>query len=573
MIRRREFIKGSAAAAAVSIVGTSFVASAEPSVTVYFGGPIFTMNVTNDVVEALAVKGDSILAVGKKKDVLAAAGPKPQLVDLKGKVLIPGMIDGHSHFPVGAHRELTMVNLNVPPLGTVTDIASMQALLRARAPKVKEGDWIVGYNYNDLAMKEQRHPTLQDLDAVSTTQPIFVRHVTGHLGVCNSLGLKLAGITETSPNPDGGRFRRDAQGKLDGVLEGPSAQAPVNKILPPVTEAQQMTAIAHDGRTYASAGITTSNNGGSPSVDEYLLKASDNGTLPIRVVIWPAGRNDKILASYGKKRSGAVLDKKGLVILGAAKLFADGSPQGYTAWFSQPYFKQLPGKPADFRGFPVFKSRDELFALVKKLHDDNWQISTHTNGDQAIQDVMDAYTAALAANPRKDHRHVLNHCQFCRPDQVPVIAKMGFIPSYFVTHTWFWGDLHREMIAGPERAAHISPLKAALDHKIPFALHNDTPVTPISPLMDVFSAVTRLTSSGKVLGPDQRIGVMEALRGVTINAARMYFLEKTLGSLEKGKLADMVILDADPTRVKPEALKDITVQETIVGGKSVYVKA
>lgn len=573
MIRRREFIKGSAAAAAVSIVGTSFVASAEPSVTVYFGGPIFTMNATNDVVEALAVKGDSILAVGKKKDVLAAAGPKPQLVDLKGKVLIPGMIDGHSHFPVGAHRELTMVNLNVPPLGTVTDIASMQALLRARAPKVKEGDWIVGYNYNDLAMKEQRHPTLQDLDAVSTTQPIFVRHVTGHLAVCNSLGLKLAGITETSPNPDGGRFRRDAQGKLDGVLEGPSAQAPVNKMLPPVTEAQQMTAIAHDGRTYALAGITTSNTGGSPSVDEYLLKASDNGTLPIRVVIWPAGRNDKILASYGKKRSGAVLDKKGLVILGAAKLFADGSPQGYTAWFSQPYFKQLPGKPADFRGFPVFKSRDELFAMVKKLHDDNWQISTHTNGDQAIQDVMDAYTAALAANPRKDHRHVLNHCQFCRPDQVPVIAKMGFIPSYFVTHTWFWGDLHREMIAGPERAAHISPLKAALDHKIPFALHNDTPVTPISPLMDVFSAVTRLTSSGKVLGPDQRIGVMEALRGVTINAARMYFLEKTLGSLEKGKLADMVILDADPTRVKPEALKDITVQETIVGGKSVHVKA
>lgn len=573
MIRRREFIKGSAAAAAVGIVGTAVGVRAASSVTVYTGGPIFTMNAGNDIVEALAVKGDTILAVGKKADVMAAAGANPQLIDLKGKALIPGMIDGHSHFPIGAHRELTMVNLNVPPLETVTDIPSMQALLRARAAKVKEGEWVIGYNYNDLAMKEQLHPTVQDLDAVSTTHPVFVRHVSGHLGVCNSVGLKLAGITETSPDPEGGRFRRDAQGKLDGVLEGPSAQGPVNKILPPVTEAQQMTAIAHDGRTYASAGITTANNGGSPTVDEFLLKASDNGTLPIRVVIWPAGRNDALLATYGKKRSGAVLDKKGLVLLGAAKLFADGSPQGYTAWFSQPYFKQLPGKPADFRGFPVFKNREELFAQVKKLHDDNWQISTHTNGDQAIQDVIDAYSAALAANPRKDHRHVLNHCQFCRPDQVPVIAKMGFIPSYFVTHTWFWGDLHREMIAGPERAAHISPLKAALDHKIPFALHNDTPVTPISPLMDVFSAVTRITSSGKVLGPDQRIGVMEALRGVTINAARMYFMEKTLGSLEKGKLADLVILDADPTRVSPEKLKDIRVQETIVGGKSVYVKA
>lgn len=573
MIRRRDFLKGTAAATAATILGPTLLAHAGSSVTVYTGGPIFTMNASNDIVEALAVQDGKILAAGTKAHVLAAAGANPQMVDLKGKAAMPGMIDGHSHFPIGAYRELHMVNLNVPPLGEVTSIADMQRLLQARKAKVKAGEWIVGYNYNDLAMKEQRHPTVADLDAVSTDHPVFVRHVSGHLGVTNSAGLKLAGITESSPDPEGGRFRRDAQGKLDGVLEGPSAQAPVNKVLPPVTDEQQMTAIAHDSHTYASAGITVANNGGSPSVDEYFLKASADGTLPIRVVIWPAGRNDKLIASYGKKRSGAVLDEKGLVILGAAKLFADGSPQGYTAWFSQPYFKQLPGKPADFRGFPVFKTREDLFAQVKKLHDDNWQIATHTNGDQAIQDVMDAYTAALEAKPRADHRHVLNHCQFCRPDQVPVIAKMGFIPSYFVTHTWFWGDLHREMIAGPERAAHISPLKAALDKKIPFALHNDTPVTPISPLMDVFSAVTRMTSSGKVLGPEQRIGVLEAMRGVTINAARMYFIEDKVGSLETGKLADIVILDADPTKVAPEKLKEITVVETIVDGKSVYSKA
>ena len=187
--------------------------------------------------------------------------------------------------------------------------------------------------------------------------------------------------------------------------------------------------------------------------------------------------------------------------------------------------------------------------------------------------MMDAYTAALEANPREDHRHILNHCQFCRPDQVPVIAKMGFLPSYFVTHTWFWGDIHRDMVAGPERAAHISPLKSALDHGIQFALHNDTPVTPISPLMDVFSAVNRLTSSGKVLGPDQRIGVMDALRGVTINGARMQRLEDKLGSLEPGKLADLVILDRNPLEVPPVELKDILVEETIVGGKTVYKKA
>ena len=181
--------------------------------------------------------------------------------------------------------------------------------------------------------------------------------------------------------------------------------------------------------------------------------------------------------------------------------------------------------------------------------------------------------AALEANPRKDHRHVLNHCQFCRADQVDLIAKHEVIPSYFVTHTWFWGDIHRDMVAGPERAAHISPLKAALDKKIPFALHNDTPVTPISPLMDVFSAVNRITSSGKVLGPDQRIDVMQALRGITINAARMYFVEGKLGSLEPDKLADFVILDQNPAAVAPESIKDIAVLETVVGGQSVYRKA
>lgn len=570
---RRTFLK-SAFATAVLLGSSPTALFAAPSgVRVYVGGPIFTMNDKNEIVEALAFKDDTILAVGKREDVLKAAGSDAEIVDLKGRALIPGMIDGHSHFPVGAHRELTMVNLNVPPLGEVTCIADMQRLLKERAAKTEPGKWVVGYNYNDLALKEQRHPTRADLDAVSTEHPIFVRHVSGHLGVGNSLALKLAGVTESTPDPEGGRFRRGADGKLDGVLEGFPARTVVESKIPPTTPDQQMAAIARDSMTYAAAGVTTANNGGGPTVDEFLLKGSETGDLKIRVVIWPLGRNEKLIASYGKKRQGDQLDKKGKVYLGPAKLFADGSPQGYTAYFSKPYYKQLPGKPADYRGFSAFKSREELFALVQKLHNDGWQITTHTNGDQAIQDMIDAYSAALKANPRKDHRHILNHCQFCRPDQVDAIAEMGFVPSYFVTHTWFWGDIHRDMVAGPERAAHISPLKAALDKGITFALHNDTPVTPISPLMDVFSAVTRLTSSGKVLGPDQRITVMEALRGVTINGAYMQRLEDKIGSLEKGKLADLVILDKDPTKVAPETLKDIKVDETIVGGQTVYKRA
>ena len=214
-MKRREFLKGAAAATAVLAAPQALLAGSEAPVTVYTGGPIFTMNPANDIVEALVVRDGKILAVGSRVDMLAAAGKNARVVDLGGKVLLPGLIDGHSHFPNGAYRELHMVNLNVPPLGKVTDIATLQESLRARAARVPEGGWILGYNYNDLAMKEQRHPTMADLDAVSVKHPIFIRHVSGHLGVGNSLAFKMAGIEESTPDPEGAKFRRGPDGRLD----------------------------------------------------------------------------------------------------------------------------------------------------------------------------------------------------------------------------------------------------------------------------------------------------------------------------------------------------------------------
>ncbi len=251
---RRTFLKGAAAVSFSLMVSPSLTVFAKDAVRVYTGGPIFTMNKNNDIVEAVAIQGDTILAVGTKSEVLAAAGPDAAIVDLKGKALIPGMIDGHSHFPSGAFNELTMVNLNVPPLGKVESIADMQKLLKERAAQTKKGEWIIGYNYNDLAIKEQRHPTRTDLDAVSTEHPIFIKHVSGHLGVANSKALELAGITEERPNPEGGKFRRGPDGKLDGVLEGPAAQAPVTAIRPQPTAAQYEEAGRRDSMGYAAAG-------------------------------------------------------------------------------------------------------------------------------------------------------------------------------------------------------------------------------------------------------------------------------------------------------------------------------
>jgi len=566
MLDRRTFLKGAAATTVVMVTPISLHAKDCPP-TVYTGGPVFTMNATNEIVEAVAVKSGKILAVGTKKDVLAIAGEGANVVDLKGKALLPGFIDGHSHFPKGAEEALTTVKLGSPPMGNITCIADLQEALRKRAAETPEGQRITGTRYNDMALKEKRHPTGAELDAVSTKHPILISHISGHAAVANSLAMKMANVTPAT-TVKGGAFIVE-NGKLTGKIDGIPAKRIIEAAIP-AKKANFAECIKYDSNEYASAGVTTANNGGSPFVDKELIAASEDNTLKIRVVVWPRGMDVARIDSYGDKRSGDVLDKKGKVILGAAKLFADGSPQGYTAFFSKPYYKQLTGRPADYRGYSYFKSPEERFRRVKELHDAGWQIATHTNGDQAIQDMIDAYGAAMKANPRYDARHIMNHCQFNRPDQVKQIADLGLIPSYFVTHTFFWGDVHRHYVAGPEMAAHISPLRAALNEGIQFALHNDTPVTPISPLMDVYSAVNRVTSSGYLLGADQRICTMDALRAVTINAARMYFLEDKVGSLEPGKLADIVILEQNPLDVNPQAIKDIKVCETIVGGETVY---
>ena len=228
---------------------------------VYRNGTILTMDSGGSQAQALAVRGETILAVGSDAEIMALADPHTVVTDLRGRTMLPGFIDGHSHFPSGAFNELTMVNLNVPPLGRAESMADMQSLLKERAAQTKKGEWIVGYNYNDLAIKEQRHPTRADLDAVSTEHPIFVKHVSGHLGVANSKALELAGITEETPNPEGGKFRRGPDGKLDGVLEGPAAQAPVSAIRPKPTAAQYEEAVRRDNMIYADAGIKTANSG------------------------------------------------------------------------------------------------------------------------------------------------------------------------------------------------------------------------------------------------------------------------------------------------------------------------
>ena len=568
---RRTFLKGAAAVSFSLMVSPALTAFAKDSVRVYVGGPIFTMNKNNDIAEAIAVKGETILAVGKKAEVMAAAGSGATVVDLKGKALIPGMIDGHSHFVSAGLMAATQLDLSSPPVGGVKNIAEIKGLIRAKAAETPKGEWILGFGYDDTGLEDKRHPLASDIDEVAPEHPVLLRHVSGHLSACNSLALAKANYTKDTPDPVGGVIRRDEHGNPNGVLEEPPAREPVFRHIPAPTEADWMEGIKAACAAYTAKGVTTAQDGFTATGDWGALKrAHELGLLRNRVQILP-GVSRMDINTFNTHVSGTQLTADGKISLGAAKLLADGSLQCYTGYLSNPYHTviyDLPDGPM-WRGYPM-EPEQQFIEKVVGLHRQGWQLAIHGNGDDAIQMILNAYEEAQKRYPRADARHIVIHCQTVREDQLDRIKRLGVVPSFFVVHTYFWGDRHYEMFLGQDRAERISPLRSALKRGIPFSNHNDTFVTPIDPLLSVWSAVNRRTSGGRILGENQTIPVMDALRSVTSWAAYQACEERIKGSLEPGKLADFVILEANPLTVAKESIKDIGISATIVGDEVVY---
>lgn len=524
----------------------------------FINGTVITME-GDQVVEAVAVAGDRIAAVGSTAELRAAATARTRIIDLKGKVLLPGFIDAHSHFPGSGEAALYNVNLQPPPAGPVNTLADLVELLRQKANDTPAGQWIEGFGYDQTLLREGRHPTRHDLDLASTNHPIWIEHTSGHLGVANSLALKLAGITKDTPQPKGGVICLDpATGEPTGVFE--ECGGLVAKWIPPLTAGEERNAIQWSVKDYLTNGVTTATIAGG-GVPPALQAAANDGLLPFRIVAMlrlPITSTSVPPASL----IGNEMLKSGLTM----KVMQDGSPQGFTAYFTQPYFT---GTDKTYRGFPR-QSRDELTAWVKKLNRLGYQIAIHANGDAAIDDVLYAYREAQKDFPRPDARHRIEHSQFVREDQLDEMQELGVTPSFFVSHTFFWGDAHRELVAGPERAARISPLRSARNRGLRFSIHLDTPVTPMNPLQAVWSAVNRVTRSGQILGPEQRLTPAEALRAITIDAAWQEHDENIKGSIAAGKFADLVILDENPLTIDPLKLKDLKVLATMVGGQTVF---
>ena len=539
----------------------------------YTGGPIITMEGERpDYAEALVVEDGKIAFVGSRREALARY-PDARREDLKGRTLLPGFIDGHSHLYNTGFFGL-MANLYPPPDGPgqshASLIRSMQDWTKSSQGRLMIGKfgWIMGFGYDDSLLAEREHPTARDLDRISTELPVVVIHQSGHLAAINTRAMQLMGITRDSPDPAGGVIQRNADGTPNGVLEEAAWVGVGFKIVAKTDAEVRKASLAKAQELYASYGYTTVQEGrASPIESGALAEAAQGGELYLDVVSYPDIQfGVGVMASpyYTRDRS-----YRGHYRIGGAKLSLDGSPQGKTAWLSHPYHVPPHGRGADYVGYPALPDA-QANALVAKAYENGWQLLVHANGDAAIDQMIAAIGAAGKAYPGTDRRTVLIHGQTLRKDQVPVMAKQGVLPSLFPAHTFYWGDWHRQSVLGADRARDISPDRWVLDAGMTLTSHSDAPVVPPNSLRILDATVNRTTRSGFVLGAEQRLSRYEALKTLTAWSAFQYFEEQGKGTLSVGKLADLVILDRNPLTVAPARLHKIRVLRTIKQGRTVW---
>jgi predicted amidohydrolase YtcJ len=557
---------------AVALVLAPIAALAQPADAIWSGGPIVTVNDAQPSAEAVAVRGGRIVAVGARGEVERRfAGPKTLRHDLKGRTLVPGFVDGHGHV-TGVGLQAVVANLLPPPDGRVSSIAELQRTLRewmAANPWHRDYGIVMGFGYDDSQLQEQRHPTREELDAVSADLPVLLIHQSGHLAALNGAALRRAGIGPDTPDPKGGVIRRKAGSREpDGTLEETAQLLAVMKLVPPIGERQQLALLKAGQELYLRFGHTTAQDGRtSPGDLKMLPKAAAQGVLKLDVVAYP----DLLMNGDNPVMRGP-LHSRGYTHgfrIGGVKLSLDGSPQGKSAWLSQPYFKPPPGQPASYAGYPTLTDA-EAAAQVLRAFRNGWQVLVHTNGDAAIDQFLKAVESASAQVPGRDRRPVMIHGQTLRLDQVDRVKALGIFPSLFPMHTFYWGDWHRDSVLGPERATNISPTGWLLQRGMKFSSHHDAPVALPDTMRVLSATVNRTTRSGQVLGPEHRVEPIVGLKALTLWPAYQHFEEATKGSIEVGKLADFAVLSGNPLAVPRETLADLKVLETIKRGRSVW---
>lgn len=550
--------------------GSTAAAAGQAADSIYFGGEIITVNDAQPSAEAIAIKDGKIIAVGRLSELTESSkGADTRMVDLEGRTLLPGFIDPHSHFINGMAME-DQANITAPPVGPASTAAEIVAELQrfAEAKSKKPGDIILGYGYDDNMLPGDHPLTRDDLDPAFPDNPVIVMHVSTHGAVLNSAALKKFGISAATKTPEGGVIARKPGSQEPTGLLMETAWIPLHEQLPAASRDQEPSQIKYAQDLYAAAGVTTAQDGASmaPHV-EILQRAANRGELFIDVISYPfIGDLEKVLQAHPANTFGRYGHR---FKLGGCKILADGSPQGKTAYFTTPYLTGGPSGEKHWRGEPTFP-QEVLNGMFKTCYDNGLQVIAHANGDAGIDAVLKGHESAIAGAVDKDRRTVIIHSQFVRKDQLQKYVEYGMIPSFYTEHTFFFGEAHIKN-RGLEQASFISPMKTAIGMGLRPTNHTDFSVVPVDQMMVVWSAVNRTLRSGEALGPSERISPMDAIKAITINAAYQYFEQDRKGSIEPGKLADLVILDKNPLTVAPDDIKSVKVLETIKEGKTIYI--
>lgn len=576
--------------------------------------------------EALLEEDGVILAVGGFEELKAVAGAGEgaaggagrsgagtgsagvagglRMVNLEGRTLMPSFIDPHSHFTACANATMEA------DLGPASSFADIVRIVREfiKRENIPAGQWVKagGYDHNRLA--ELAHPDRHVLDEAAPEHPLMIQHQSGHMGVFNTLGLKLLGVDANTEAPQGGMIAVE-NGEPTGYLEENAFVQYQKKVPMPSPEAF-LKAYRKAQELYASYGITTVQEGMMNAqlggLYQLMLRA---GFLKLDLVAYMDLRDaDKLMEQF----PGHVKQYRHHMKLGGYKMFLDGSPQGRTAWLREPYLPEAGGgvaagdgavagdgpaagddvaagdgmaagddaaargdvaasDVAAYRGYPTLTD-DQVYANLKLAEEQDLQILAHCNGDGACEQYLRAYGKVMNDLPDRqpgDIRPVMVHAQLLGLDQLDRLKSLNVIPSFFVAHVYHWGEIHVRNL-GEERASHISPAGSALKKGIRFTFHQDAPVIRPDMFETVWCAVNRRTRDGRLLGADERIPVLEALKAVTINGAYQYFEEDKKGSLAPGKLADLVVLDRNPLKVPEKEIRDIRVLATIKEGTEIY---
>ena len=534
----------------------------------YQNGDIITMRGDSpEYIEALVTNADKIVFTGSLAEAIEAY-PEAKTVDLNGQTLLPGFIDGHSHF-AGFPGQSVGAQILPPPDAGANNIESMVQILKdwATPENIELTGWIFGMGFDDSVLEDKRFPTKMDLDKVSTEIPVMIIHISGHFASVNSKGLELLNITSETPDPEGGIIRRVAgSNEPNGVLEELAAIPFMPMVLAPRSE-EALNTFLNSGQDMAlSYGYTTAQEGRAmPNSHFFLEHAANNDMLKIDVVSYV----DYSAADTLMNTEWNTTDYKNHYRIGGMKLTLDGSPQGRTAWITHPYLIPPDGADYGYSGHPAIPSDSDVEDIYVKAFENNWQVLTHANGDAAMDQMIRTYKKVSSEYDITDRRDVLIHGQYIRDDQLDSFKDLNIIASLFPLHTFYWGDWHKQLI-GESLGNFISPTRAALDKGLKMTIHTDAPVALPNLMRVIWTATKRESRSGQIIGEDQRLTPYEALKSITEWSAYQHFEDDTKGTLEVGKMADLVVLDVNPLKTDLDDIADIVVTQTIKEGEVVF---